>query len=190
VRRRRLAEWNRAEIIDDMRERPTQPALFVDLDGTVRDTLSGRVHPLEPWDQRLLRGVPERLAEYRARGYAIVGVTNQGGVGLGLLSEGDVEAINQHLTEVLAPGLFALVLYCPYHPYARRQLYRTQADCRKPRPGMAFEARDRLGLSLADSVMVGDMETDRQFAHNAGIGRFYWAHEFFHLEDDERAANA
>jgi D-glycero-D-manno-heptose 1,7-bisphosphate phosphatase len=172
-----------------MTERAGRRALFVDLDGTVRDTLSGRVHPLEPWDQRLLPGVAERLAEYRARGYAIVGVTNQGGVGLGLLSERDVEAINRHLTETLAPGLFDLVLYCPYHPYARRQVFREQANCRKPRPGMAYQARDRMGLSLADSLMVGDMDTDKQFARNAGIGRFRWAHEFFRVEDSARAAN-
>lgn len=173
-----------------MSDLSSRPALFLDLDGTVRHTLSGRVHPLEPWDQRLLPGVPERLAEYRARGYAVVGVTNQGAVGLGLLSERDVEAINQRLTDDLAPGLFDLVLYCPYHPYARRQTYRSQADCRKPRPGMAFAARDRLGLSLAGSVMVGDMETDRQFARNAGIGTFHWAREFFRApRDEQRAAN-
>jgi phosphoglycolate phosphatase-like HAD superfamily hydrolase len=44
---------------------------------------------------------------------------------------------------------------------------------------MAFEARNRLGLDLGASLMVGDMETDRLFARNAGIGTFAWAHEFF-----------
>jgi histidinol phosphatase-like enzyme len=44
---------------------------------------------------------------------------------------------------------------------------------------MAFEARDRLGLDLAASIMVGDLETDRLFARNAGIGTFIWEHEFF-----------
>lgn len=156
-----------------------RPALFLDLDGTVRDTLSGRVHPLEPWDQRLRPGVAARLSEYRTRGYAIVGVTNQGAVGLGWLSEDDVEEINRHLMEQLAPGLFDLVLYSPYHPHARQPAYRDQAHRRKPNPGMAFEARDRLGLDLAVSIMVGDMESDRLFARNAGIGTFAWAGVFF-----------
>ena len=161
----------------------TRPALFLDLDGTVRDTLSGRVHPLEPWDQRLRPGVAARLGEYRARGYAIVGVTNQGAVGLGWLSEDEVEAINHHLTEHLAPGLFDLILYSPYHPHARGPAYRDQAHRRKPNPGMAFEARDRLGLDLAASIMVGDMDSDRVFARNAGIGTFRWANVFFRQGD-------
>ncbi|HEY7781766.1 MAG TPA: HAD-IIIA family hydrolase, partial [Ktedonobacterales bacterium] len=154
-------------------------ALFVDLDGTVRDTRSGRVHPLEPWDQYLLPGVKERLGAYRERGYAVVGVTNQGGVAHGVLTEADVRAINHHLAERLAPGLFDLILYCPYHPRGRLPRYRRASASRKPGPGMAFEARDRLGLDLAVSIMVGDMETDRAFATAAGIGRFFWASAFF-----------
>ena len=158
---------------------PARPALFLDLDGTVRETLSGRVHPMEPWDQRLRPGVAARLREYRARGYTIVGVTNQGAVGLGWLSEDEVEEINRRLADELAPGLFDLILYSPYHPHARLPAYRHQAHWRKPSPGMAFEARDRLGLDLAASIMVGDMESDRLFAQSAGIGTFAWARAFF-----------
>ena len=157
----------------------SRPALFLDLDGTVRDTLSGRVHPLEPRDQRLQPGVVARLRDYRQRGYAIVGVTNQGAVGLGWLTEAEVEEINQHLMDELAPGLFDLILYSPYHPRARTGRHGDHEHRRKPNPGMAYEARDQLDLDLATSLMVGDMETDRQFARNAGIGTFIWAHEFF-----------
>jgi D-glycero-D-manno-heptose 1,7-bisphosphate phosphatase len=168
----------------------TRPALFLDLDGTIRDTFSGRVHPLEPWDQRLRPGVAARLRDYRARGYAIVGVTNQGAVGLGWLSEDEVEEINRHLTEQLAPGLFDLILYSPYHPHARVPAYRDQAHRRKPNPGMAFEARDRLGLDLAASIMVGDMESDRMFARNAGIGSFAWAGAFFRATEPDQPRTA
>jgi D-glycero-D-manno-heptose 1,7-bisphosphate phosphatase len=154
-------------------------ALFVDLDNTVRETLTGRAHPLWPEDQTLRAGVLERLEEYRARGYAIVGVTNQGGVAFGTLTEQDVVEINQFLQARLAPGVFDLILYCPYHPYGYIRAFARDPECRKPRPGMAYEARDRLGLDLSASLMVGDMEVDRLFAINAGIPVFYWAHEFF-----------
>lgn len=166
-----------------MPDLPRRPALFLDLDGTVRETLSGRVHPLEPWDQQLRPGVSDRVREYRDRGYAIVGVTNQGGVALGILTEDDVLAINQRLMTDLAPRLFDLILYCPYHPHSRLPTYRHHADCRKPRPGMAFEARRQLGVDLGASIMVGDSDADQGFARNAGIGRFYWADEFFADED-------
>ncbi len=176
-----------------MQENTRRAALFVDLDGTVRETKSGRVHPIRAWDQVLRPGVLDRLRDFRARGYAIVGVTNQGGVAHGVLSEEDVQEINRALTEELAPGTFDLVLYCPYHERGYLGAYRRRADCRKPRPGMAFQARDRLGLDLASSIMVGDMETDREFARNAGIGQFFWADEFFaadppSLEPDESVA--
>jgi D-glycero-D-manno-heptose 1,7-bisphosphate phosphatase len=156
-----------------------RPALFVDLDNTVRETISGRVHPVRPEDQVLLPGVARRLAEYKARGYAIVGVTNQGAVAFGMLTEADVEAINRRLREELAPGLFDLILFCPHHPYGHVRRYSHDAPCRKPNPGMAFEARDRLGLDLGASLMVGDLEVDQLFAANAGIPVFYWADEFF-----------
>jgi histidinol phosphatase-like enzyme len=103
---------------------------------------------------------------------------------MGFLTEADVQAINRRLTEELAPGLFDLVLYCPYHPRGRVAAYRRDAACRKPRPGMAFEARDRLGLDLGASLMVGDRDVDRDFAREAGIPSFYWAHDFFRAPRD------
>jgi D-glycero-D-manno-heptose 1,7-bisphosphate phosphatase len=156
-----------------------RPALFVDLDGTVRETLSGRVHPITPEDQVLRPRVPERLREYRGRGYAVVGVTNQAGVAFGTLTEADVRAINYRLETELAPGLFDLILYCPYHRYGHLSRYRRESACRKPNPGMAHTARELLGLDLGASLMVGDMEVDCFFAQNAGIPTFYWADEFF-----------
>lgn len=161
------------------KKRRRRRALFLDLDGTVRDTRSGRPHPVKSWDQVVREGVGERLREYKRRRYAVVGVTNQGGVAFGYLTERDVEQIHACLTEALLPGLFDLVLYCPYHPKGRLGPYRLDHEDRKPGPGMAFRARDALGLDLSKSIMVGDMESDRQFARNAGIGRFFWAHEFF-----------
>jgi D-glycero-D-manno-heptose 1,7-bisphosphate phosphatase len=163
---------------------PLRSALFVDLDGTVRTTRSGRPHPVRAWDQRLRPGVADALAAYRERGYVVVGVTNQGGVAMGFLTEADVQAINRRLTEELAPGLFDLVLYCPYHPRGRVAAYRRDAACRKPRPGMAFEARDLLGLDLGASLMVGDRDVDRDFAREAGIPSFHWAHDFFRAPRD------
>ena len=154
-------------------------ALFVDLDGTVRSTKTGRPHPVKLWDQRIRSGVKEKLAEYKAKGYAIVAVTNQGGVAYGLLSEEDVVQINDYLSEKLLPETFDLILYCPYHPRGRVEKYKRDAECRKPKPGMAFEARDKLDLDLGESLMVGDMSTDQEFADNAGIGTYCDAQEFF-----------
>jgi D-glycero-D-manno-heptose 1,7-bisphosphate phosphatase len=154
-------------------------ALFVDLDGTVRSTKTGRPHPVKVWDQRIRSGVKEKLIQYRDQGYKIVAVTNQGGVAYGLLTEDDVKAINGYLNQKLLPDAFDLILYCPYHPRGRVEQYKKDAECRKPKPGMAFDARDQLDLDLGESIMVGDMETDQEFARNAGIGTYHAATEFF-----------
>src|SRR5688500_4426246 len=159
-------------------------ALFVDLDGTVRSTKTGRPHPVKLWDQRIRSGVKETLAEYRAKGYKIVAVTNQGGVAYGLLTEEDVIAINRYLDEKLLPDTFDLILYCPYHANGRVEKYKKDAECRKPKPGMAFDARDQLDLDLSQSIMVGDMETDQEFATNAGIGTYYEASKFFGRDEE------
>ena len=161
-------------------------ALFVDLDGTVRDTRSGRVHPVKPWDQVVLPNVAERLREYRDGGHLIVGVTNQGGVAFGYLSEEDVLAINRRLREELLPGLFDDVLYCPHHPRGSVVAYRRDCPGRKPNAGMAHTARDRHGIDLAGSIMVGDMPTDQEFAMKAGIGRFIRTEGFFGWDGSPR----
>ena len=97
---------------------PPRPALFVDLDGTVRTTRWGARTRCGPGTSACVRGwrPPRRVP---GAGYVVVGVTNQGGVAMGFLTEADVQAINRRLTEELAPGLFDLVLYCPYHPRGR-----------------------------------------------------------------------
>lgn len=167
---------------------PGRPALFVDLDGTVRDTRSGRVHPIRPWDQVVLPNVERRLRAFREDGFLVIGVTNQGGVAFGYLTEDDVVAINRRLGEVLLPGLFDDILYCPHHPRGTVTRYRLDCPDRKPNAGMALRARERHGINLAASVMVGDMPADREFAANAGLPRFHWAREFFGWETPPRRA--
>lgn len=158
--------------------------LLVDLDGTVRQTKSGRPHPVKSWDQVIRPGVEARLRAFKERKYKIVGVTNQGGVAYGYLTEIDVEKIHEHLQEELLPGIFDLIFYCPYHPKGRVPQYRLDSNDRKPNPGMAFKARDALGLDLAKSIMVGDMESDREFAANAGIPHYFHPDRFFGLNPD------
>ncbi len=53
--------------------------------------------------------------------------------------------------------------------------------CRKPRPGLVVALAQRHGIDLAASTLVGDTDTDQQLAAAAGIGTFYWAHDYFGL---------
>jgi len=144
-------------------------AVFFDLDGTIRTTKSGDVAPAYPWDQVVLPGRKEKIAELKQKGYKIIAVTNQAGVEHGHLTEGDVLLCLYDLDESLGFP-FDDMLYekskDPAHPR------------RKPNPGMILEAAEKHGISLKDSVMVGDMESDQKAAENAGVS-FSWAKDFF-----------
>jgi D-glycero-D-manno-heptose 1,7-bisphosphate phosphatase len=56
-----------------------------------------------------------------------------------LLSEIDLGAIHQHLTEILEAGGVHLagIYYCPHHPKAGSEFYRRRCECRKPEPGFS-----------------------------------------------------
>ena len=151
-----------------------KPALFLDLDGTVRKTKSGKVCPNTPDDQELLPGRAEKIREYKEKGYKIIAVTNQGGIGLGYMSSGACEEILGKLDEMLG-YVFDRMMYAPAAP-------QKQDPWTKPQAGMLFHAEADMAIDLKRSVMVGDMATDKECAEKAGV-KFVWAKDFF---DDGR----
>ena len=58
------------------------------------------------------------------------------------------------------------VFYCPHEP-------NSNCECRKPKPKMFFDAKDKYKIDLYNSIMVGDKVTDAQAGHNAGINNLY-----------------
>lgn len=86
----------------------------------------------------------------KAAGFMIVVVTNQPDIGNGIVELAEVEAMHDRLRAKLP---IDHIMMCPHG----------QAEgcaCRKPKPGMLFEAAARWGISLKDSVMIGDRWSD------------------------------
>jgi histidinol-phosphate phosphatase family protein len=131
-------------------------AVLLDRDGTlVRDVpYNGRPDLVEP-----MPGAAEALARLRTAGVRLGVVTNQSGVGRGLITEGQMQAVNQRIEELLGP--FGVWAVCPHDP-ARG------CDCRKPAPGLVTAAAATLGVEAADCVVIGDIGADAQAAHAAG----------------------
>lgn len=104
------------------------------------------------------------LQALRARGYALVVVTNQRGVARGFMGEEDVAAIHAKLRAACEEGGAPLdgVYHCPHDLDAR-------CPCRKPEPGMLLRAAEDLDLDLARSVLVGDSESDIEAGARAGV---------------------
>jgi D-glycero-D-manno-heptose 1,7-bisphosphate phosphatase len=145
-------------------------AVFLDRDGTLilNDGDLG-----DPDRVELLPGVASALRSLRGAGYALVVITNQGGVARGRYDEAAVHATHERLEQVLRheTGLARVVdafYFCPFHPQGTVERYRREHPWRKPAPGMLLEAAREHALDLAASWMVGDQERDAQAGAAAG----------------------
>ncbi len=134
--------------------------VFLDRDGTLNEDPGYLNHPDAV---RLLPGVGPAVARLNEAGCKTVVVTNQSGIGRGLIEPGALEAIHQRLRQLLAEdgawldGIYA----CTHRPDEG-------CECRKPSPGLVHRARRELGLGTAKSFVIGDKATDAELARNIG----------------------
>ncbi|MFW5878876.1 MAG: HAD-IIIA family hydrolase, partial [Myxococcota bacterium] len=63
---------------------------------------------------------------------------------------------------------FSGFYYCPHHPQGAVEAYSTRCRCRKPAPGMLFDAAEELHLDLERSWLVGDILNDVEAGSRAG----------------------
>ncbi len=134
--------------------------LFLDRDGVLNRKLEDDyVKTLEEFD--ILKHSKEALQLLSKHFQTIVVVTNQQGIGKGLMSEKDLELIHSYLLEKLPQ--IDRIYFCP-------DLYTTNSPRRKPAIGMAIDAKeDFSNISFKRSVIVGDSISDMQFGRNAGM---------------------
>jgi len=146
-------------------------ALFLDVDGTIRKTISGEIYPTDPADIEILPGRREKLQHWREQGWSLFFVSNQSGVASGKLSATQARACFDRTVELLGVPITDIA-YCP-HP-----AFPAGCFCRKPMPGMGIALARKHGLALDQSLMVGDMDSDEQFAKAIGV-RYEQAERFF-----------
>ncbi len=139
----------------------TRRALILDYDGTLRDSLGGAPFPRTPDEVALRPGVKATLQRYAAEGWKLLGVSNQAGIARGDLTREQAEACFARTNELL--GLDIDVRYCP-HPSGAVRCW-----CRKPMPGLGVALIQEHGLRREDCVMVGDRDSDVDFARNLGV---------------------
>ena len=137
-----------------------EPAVFFDRDGTVIEDVG---YPRDPEGVRPLAGAAEALAELRSAGFRLVVVSNQSGIGRGLIAPEEAERVHERFVAELAACGVSLdaARYCPHAP-------EDGCDCRKPAPGLILAAAEELGLDLSRSFVVGDRESDVEAGRAAG----------------------
>lgn len=140
------------------------PALFLDRDGVL---IENRDEYVLSWaDVVILPGALEALAKASRSPYKIVIVTNQSAIGRGLISLSMAEEINHQLLKKIheAGGRVDGVFMCPHRP-------EESCNCRKPQPGLLFQAAQALSLDLNRSILIGDALSDITAGQAAGIAQ-------------------
>ncbi|GAA1115124.1 HAD-IIIA family hydrolase [Kribbella jejuensis] len=134
---------------------PVRAVLF-DRDGTL-------VHDVpyngDPARVRLVDGAAHAVERLRRAGLRIGVVTNQSGVGRGLLTVGQMTDVNTRVDELL--GRLDTWQVCPHAP-------EDQCQCRKPRGGLIRQAARQLGVPPHQIVVIGDIGADVSAARSAG----------------------
>ena len=138
----------------------TRRAVFLDRDGTL---IHDCRYPASGSEVRLLAGAGAALRGLSDDGWKLVVVSNQSGIGRGLVSESQARDVHGELCRQLAIAAVRLdgAYYCPHAPWER-------CTCRKPAPGLFNEAAEALGISLRHSLVVGDRSSDITAGRRAG----------------------
>jgi D-glycero-D-manno-heptose 1,7-bisphosphate phosphatase len=150
-----------------MASTPLRPAVFLDRDGTINEQM-GYINHISRF--HLLPGVPEAIRRLNEAGIPVVVVTNQSGLARGYFPAELLTAVHEKMVTLLAEhGAHVDGIYiCPHHPEAKREEYRLNCDCRKPKTGLLVQAANDLGLDLTRSFVVGDRWSDLKTAANCG----------------------
>jgi D-glycero-D-manno-heptose 1,7-bisphosphate phosphatase len=153
-----------------------RPAIFLDRDGVLIED-AGLVTKLD--EIHILPNVSETLEKLHQAGYILIIISNQAVVARGLLTESQVMELEQAVEDRLGMRMDGFY-FCPHHPQATLIEYRVACECRKPRPGLIFQAAGELRIDRSRSFMVGDRPTDILAGTRAGC-RTIWVHTGQHF---------
>ncbi len=135
-----------------------RPAIFIDRDGTLIEEVNflSRVE-----DLRVFPFTNEAVSRLKKKGYLIIVVTNQSGIGRKLYDEAAMHNIHDAIQQELAGAINAFY-YCPHLPDAG-------CECRKPGQGMIKAAMADFDIDMSGSWMIGDKRLDIETGFKAGI---------------------
>ncbi len=136
------------------------PAIFLDRDGTINEHVE-YLHEVSKF--KLIPGVLEALRDLKQKGFRLVIVTNQPGIGVGYFSKEDFFKVNREFLKACNKAGVNIdrVYFCP-HSRA------DNCNCRKPNIGMLQRAVADLNIDLSGSFMIGDMTSDLKAGKDAG----------------------
>jgi histidinol-phosphate phosphatase family protein len=146
-------------------------ALFLDRDGTV---IEDRGYMRDPDLVQLLPGAAEALREFGSEGWALVVVSNQSGVGRGLITPAEMDAVQSRFLDMMRQEQAEITAsyFCVHEPDAN-------CHCRKPSAFHVEQAAREHGLDLSKSWMIGDRRSDIICGKNAGCRTIWLSNPLF-----------
>jgi len=135
--------------------------VILDRDGVINKDSDAYIKHPDEWLP--IAGSLEAIAKLNHAGYRVVVASNQSGLGRGLFSIDQLNAIHQKMFDALAQqgGHIDSILFCPHKPDEN-------CNCRKPKPGLLLEIADRLNIDLSEALFIGDSLKDIQAAQSVG----------------------
>lgn len=156
-----IGSWERMELTRKFFE--NRPTVFLDRDGTV-NVKAPKACYIENSEQFVwLEGAKEAVRLLKENGFRVLIVTNQPGIARGNLTGDTLEAIHKKMQRDLEQigAEIDKIYYCPHD-------WEEGCECRKPRPGMLYQAQKDYHLDLTKCVMIGDDERDMAAGRAAG----------------------
>lgn len=138
--------------------------IFLDRDGVI-NVKAPKADYIKKWEEFVfLPGVLESFSLLNKKGYLVYLISNQAGIARGMMTEEDLKDIHEKMIAEIekAGGHIEQIYYCPHG-------WNEECDCRKPKPGMFFEASKNHFIDLSTSLFIGDDVRDKEAGDAAGI---------------------
>jgi|TARA_B100000767_G_scaffold272032_1_gene298869 D-glycero-D-manno-heptose 1,7-bisphosphate phosphatase len=139
----------------------TIKTIFLDRDGVINKEIN-YLHKIE--DFEFIDGVFEACQYLQSLEYKIIVITNQSGISRGLYTKNDYQIITKWMVSQFMKNNISILdtFHCPHLPDSG-------CNCRKPKPGMLLNAKNKYDIDMNQSWMIGDKETDITAAISSGI---------------------
>ena len=161
-----IGSWERIELTKQFFSR--EKTIFIDRDGTINKRPPKAQYVQKPEDFIWLNRAEEGIALLKKKGYRVLLVSNQPGIARGALTEKTLDEIHKKMQEDLRKDEGCEIddlFVCPHN-------WDDGCDCRKPKPGMFYQAQKKYSLNLHNCIMIGDDERDIEAGNAAGCTCF------------------
>ncbi len=156
-----VGSWARIQLTKDFFK--SKKAIFIDRDGTLNVRPPKAQYIERPEDFVWLDGAKEAVRLLHQAGYLLFLFTNQPGIARGVMTQHQLDLVHLKMQAELQEngGCFDQIYVCPHG-------WDENCGCRKPKPGLLYQAQKEWSLNLLDCIVIGDDDRDMKAGEAAG----------------------